>query len=1263
MGVIAEIDRCATVAWRAGRADHANSLVGASRAGVVDSGFSDKPVLEMWSLHANSGRLKSVASTPLSAPCHRVAWSSMETESLSAGIVAAGLEDGTVRMWDAAKLLSQGRIESEEADGAVLYGSSSSRRKHKSHTRGIQFNPVLKSLLATGGAEGEIFVWDLGSDPSRPTVHTMGGTPSGSSENASSGPDITDVAWNRKVQHILGTVTSLGVSVIWDLKQKKPLISIKDPRGRRRSSCLSWSSDIATQVLIASEDDGAGAIRLWDLRNASSPIREYSHHGDAGVLDLSWSGFDSDFVVSTSKDSRSMLFSASTGAVLAELPTTPSRNFEVQWSPSLPGVLSSSSFDGHVSIISLLSANCARSGGADDEGGASTALAASFGVNASEFALPEDTVNSKAEVSVSGNVQDLSGKAPKWMLKRCSVSFGFGGRVISTGFTPSAPPKSGPEAEERVLTARRSVKMRYMRADKSFTDEVQEASALFENASLESMLALADDRAGRASQDSLDAISWEYLKLHFTPRSRAELISKFGYSVPSSVHLGAHGCGFQNSPPLREVPVVSPSMPTQASTESPMTGVSSAAKHVTGVSLEDEFAGLAAPWDIDGGDDSILGGAQQADEGDSALPAASEKAAVAEPPVSSESFELQVQNAVIVGDFEKAVAICQEKGNLAEALALARYGGDSLWVQTVGAFLEGHSSRAFSSVLNSVSKGQISELLESCQDWREALAVISTYSSGSRFGQDCEAVGAKLLASGDRAGALAAFLCGCRSSLCTAIWAQEIVSMRNASSGQSGLASRASPILDLAAKLLVLGAAVSAEQGKLASSLKEMCATLDEASAGIFLDIGCLLAEEGSYKDAIEYIQAVPTTAANSLGTTDEILSFVQEAQNAISRAQQASSRASRAPMQTIGRTPAQGGGYQTGGYQAPGVNGTANNVPSVGGTTMGGGYGQPTPQYNAYTAPPSATNSYSGYAPPAQPAQAGAYDTYAAPTQATTVPKPTPAAYNVMQPNVPPPSQNAGPASYQAAAPAAPVQPASYTTSSTQMPAMPSFSTSVSSAMAASQPPSYGAPPPMPGTIHPGPPPISTMPGPPPASAPSVPPPTYEQGATAEPVSFRASTKAVDQTKLPPSAEVAGIVDAKRKAAAAGAVAERETREATVTIDEADVSSVPPAQQIIVSTLRDVHARLLQVNTSPAFAKKMDDVSKKLGKFLVRLNRGEFDDAVVSKLLELCTALGTGDFPSAGSMVQKLTRDHWDNNSLWITALKRLIQSAESGR
>lgn len=58
---------------------------------------------------------------------------------------------------------------------------------------------------------------------------------------AGPGNEITHIAWNRKVQHILASTIANGTTVVWDLKRQKPVISFKDPnrQGLRRQGLFS----------------------------------------------------------------------------------------------------------------------------------------------------------------------------------------------------------------------------------------------------------------------------------------------------------------------------------------------------------------------------------------------------------------------------------------------------------------------------------------------------------------------------------------------------------------------------------------------------------------------------------------------------------------------------------------------------------------------------------------------------------------------------------------------------------------------------------------------------------------------------------------------------------------------------------------------------------------------------------------------------------------------------------------------------------------
>ena len=75
---------------------------------------------------------------------------------------------------------------------------------------------------------------------------------------------------------------------MWDLKLKRSVINFTDPNNRsQRNSVVAWSPDVATRVIVASEDDRNPVLQVWDLRNAFAPLVELRGH-HKGILSASW---------------------------------------------------------------------------------------------------------------------------------------------------------------------------------------------------------------------------------------------------------------------------------------------------------------------------------------------------------------------------------------------------------------------------------------------------------------------------------------------------------------------------------------------------------------------------------------------------------------------------------------------------------------------------------------------------------------------------------------------------------------------------------------------------------------------------------------------------------------------------------------------------------------------------------------------------------------------------------------------------------------
>ncbi|KAA8494927.1 Protein transport protein SEC31-like B [Porphyridium purpureum] len=1313
MGVVAEVDRCAFVAWRDAGALAAASSHAMLATGVLDGTYSagGGQNVEVMQLRADRRRLETLATMPLAGrTCHALAYGASD-------LLAAGLNDGTVCLWDAGKAVRSSNRSPDagpDASGALLFSSNTLKRTHASAVRSLEFNPAVKTLLASGGADGEILVWDMHDNVASPAVHApaaaaaaaaraksgAGGAgsdthPSGiaptAAASAMAGADeITAVQWNRKVQHILGSVASNGLCVIWDLRQKKAVTSIRS--GRRRCSALAWSPDVATQLILACDDEMATspALKLWDLRNPNNSIREYAHQA-SGVSSLSWSPHDSDFVVSAGKDGSTVVFSASTGGLLTELPRSQSSTiFHVRWAPTLPGTLSCSSLGGSVSIHSMLAAPCSADTfeGGDGSGGKNASIAAAFGVDAADFALPEDALGLASdadEKSVStGNVVDLSARAPKWLMKRCRVSFGFGGRMVATRYPPNPAKGSPPDAEQTVHMSRRSVEV---------SNVPVEAAAVVKHDELLQKVAELDDALARATAspkaaaafcatfeaesgtNTLEKTSWEFLRIHFELDPRSKLTEKLGYKHKISSSGGTSSSrrgenatyGLSRAPPLREVD--KPPAGTEMDISTGSAALGEGADPGTAASssydpLADDLAGLAAPWETEDADGSLLDAAPS-DEGPEDKQATRQAAAI---PAQQVGVDTQVQACITVGDFESAVELCIGNGEFAEALVLARAGGPALWSSTMQRYLEQHAHAAFRVVLRGVvTSGEMSSVLDGCADWREALALISTYSdSAGEFSAQAERLGMKLCTQGEVRGAVAAFVSALSARRCMPLWYKESIS--------AAKGNRLAALLSLSRRVRMCAAARALAQGGVVDmasrDVLSKSGSEDASSLSVLVELAYELGSVGALEAAARCVQYVPGGIPSVHGTSDEVRMFIQVMQGVIANAakvaameqQQKEMRERQQYQQQQQQQQYQYSQRQ----QAPqahqmyaGSNGFAAGPPSammmqptapvparaVGGPPLPSAPGftimQPAQQQSAppgMSAPPPSLRSGAVVQPP--------------PSGPPTGLPPAPQLQTPVMPSMPPTTQVRLPA------PPAPPSKPSMTppvVMPLQMPMMP-------------PPPGTGGAPPVAQHVAPPPgmvpPPAQHMPMMPSATGSH---PGMSTASSTSSLSSLTASSAVplptgDGTptggrRLPQSAEVAGLVQSQNERRPVT------VKEPSVTIEEADVSSVPAEQMAIVQGLRQAVSHAAALNSTGIYAKKMDDLSRRLGKLLQMLNRGELSESIIGKLSELCTALGGGDLVRVGDVIKRLTAENWENNAAWIMALKRLVEMLKTGR
>ncbi|KAM6205888.1 protein transport protein Sec31A isoform 7-T8 [Sarcoramphus papa] len=490
-----EIDRTAMQAWSPAQ-QHPIYLATGTSAQQLDATFSTSASLEIFELDLSDPSLdmKSCATFSSSHRYHKLIWGphSMTSGERVSGVLIAGGENGNVILYDPAKIIA--------GDAEVIIAQ---KDKHTGPVRALDVNMFQTNLVASGANESEIYIWDLNNfaTPMTPGVKTQ--------------PleDISCIAWNRQVQHILASASPSGRATVWDLRKNEPIIKVSDHNNRMHCSGLAWHPDVATQMVLASEDDRLPVIQIWDLRFASSPLRVLESH-TRGILAIAWSMADSELLLSCGKDAKILCSNPNTGEVLYELPTNTQWCFDIQWCPRNPAVLSAASFDGRISIYSIMggSTDGLRQKQVDQ-------LSSSFG-NLDPFGTgqPLPPLQLPQQTAPQSIVLPLK-KPPKWIQRPVGASFSFGGKLVTF---ENAKSQQQPGIEQQ---QHHHVYVSQVVTEKEF---LARSNQLQEAVQSEGFVSYCQKKIDMAQAD-FEKNVWAFLKVNFEEDSRVKYLELLGY--------------------------------------------------------------------------------------------------------------------------------------------------------------------------------------------------------------------------------------------------------------------------------------------------------------------------------------------------------------------------------------------------------------------------------------------------------------------------------------------------------------------------------------------------------------------------------------------------------------------------------------------------------------------------------------------------------------------------------------------------------------
>ncbi|CAJ0922359.1 15847_t:CDS:10, partial [Entrophospora sp. SA101] len=672
-----------TFAWSPGQ--NSPIIATGTVAGALDASFSNTTELELFHLNLDQNDSSFNLQQPSglvtsNARFDRLAWGIAADKPY--GIIAGGMENGELDLWDPSIILEGG-----DSEKALILRNNA----HTGNVRGLAFNNFQSNLLASGATNGEVFIWDL-TKPDKPY------TPGTRSKYLE---EISHLAWNNQVQHILATSSNTGCTVVWDLKFKREVttlsysvpdsaVGLSGGVGRRGATAVAWNPDLATQIIVASEDDNNPVIVVWDLRNARAPEKILVGH-QRGVLSLSWCKKDSDLLLSCGKDNRTLCWNPRTLEILGELPPSSNWYFDVQFCPTNPDLLATASFDGKISVHSL------QSGRNQNE---------TYSIDSND---PFSQIARDNEPSLTLKLP------PKWLRRPIGVSFGFGGKLIS--FNNKTATKKGVVAISNIVSE----------------PEVAKSSDELENSVEAKTLDVFCEKREKQATSEFESENWRILYTMFNENENArELLVK--------------NLGFSKEDIVAKISDALKAMNLKDHTESDIIDYNKKQKNVNDNDKASKFFSPdvinSDPFPITNTDDptSILAVT-------SSSPIPKNLGAFKIYPTQESDVDKLITRSIVLGDFESAVKLCLEADRLSDALILAGCGGPELLQHTRKIYFEKHASTIpYLRLLQSIVSGDLSDIVLNADlsEWQEVVVVLCTFARSEEFGGLCNALGQRL---------------------------------------------------------------------------------------------------------------------------------------------------------------------------------------------------------------------------------------------------------------------------------------------------------------------------------------------------------------------------------------------------------------------------------------------------------------------------------------------------------------------------------------
>ncbi|KAF6714353.1 Protein transport protein Sec31A [Oryzias melastigma] len=861
-----EINRTAIQSWSPAQ-HHPIYLATGTSAQQLDASFSTNASLEFFELDLADPTLdmKSCGSFSSTHRYHKLVWGpfGMDSQGHPSGVLIAGGENGNVILYDPARIMAG------ESDVVITESD-----RHSGPVRALDVNPFQANLVASGGNESEIFIWDMNNF----------GSPMTPGPKTQPLEDISCVAWNRQVQHILASASPSGRASVWDLRKNDLIIKVSDHSNRVGVAVLrspaaprpaSHARLFADALLRPGLEPGGGHAagsgvggrpdaRHPDvgpsLRHLSTEDFRESHTGDPGHLlepgrpraAAELREGQPDPLLEPQHRRRFCTSSppaASGASTSSGAPETPRC-----WRP--PGC------DGHIDIFSIMGGSSrAQSQRHADQISNSFGNMDPFGTGQAlpPLQLPQSSAPPASAIPLK--------KPPKWICRPVGASFAFGGKLVSLD-------NAKPQVQPQQQPASHVVHISQVVTETALLDRSEQLQATLSSGNFVGFCQEKIDGA----ENQFERTLWSFLKVNFESDVRSKYLELLGYNREElaskiSAALAEKPADAPQPEPSAPAPLQPPAdVPPADAPEAAFDWIA-AANSQPAITLSptpesEEPEEPAADGQEEDLEEEEEAEEKEEEEEEEEIPlnedvvAPAEEISPVETPAEiptpaptpagvalsiSQDVDGLITQALLTGDFEAAVELCLHDNRMADSIILAIAGGSELLEKTQRKYFTKTRSR-ISKLISAVVMKDWHDILKTCdlQNWKEALAAVMTYAQPEEFSSLCDLLGGRLEAAEDaqlKSQACLCYICagnveklvscwsraqGGRSPLCLQDLVEKVVVLRQAveQTRRSGPAA----IGVLLAEKMSLYANLLASQGSLATAISYLPDNTDQVS-------------------------------------------------------------------------------------------------------------------------------------------------------------------------------------------------------------------------------------------------------------------------------------------------------------------------------------------------------------------------------------------------------------------------------------------------